>query len=293
MNLWNDRSWHPMLLKEVSKPFNDDNYLYEIKFDGTRAIIFASNNNVTIINRHGKDVTYLYPELQKIKEIVKRNTIFDGEIVLFENNIPSFNDLQERAHLKDKVKIKNQAISNPVVFICFDILYDNKNLIDIPLIKRKEMLDKYRENDVFIKSFYKIEEGINLFKEATKLSLEGIVAKKVDSPYIINKRSDYWLKIKNLKEEEFFIGGYIVNKNNVSFLLGELRKNKFFYVGKVSMAKKYDFVNKVLSSKFVNLSPFINFNAENVIYIKPNYKIKVKYLERTENNHLRQPFISK
>ncbi|MBQ9833893.1 MAG: hypothetical protein IJO33_01730 [Bacilli bacterium] len=293
MNLWNDRFWYPMLLKEVSKPFDDDNYLYEIKFDGTRAIIFASNNNVTIINRHGKDVTYLYPELQKIKEIVKRKTIFDGEIVLFKNNIPSFNDLQERAHLKDKVKIKNQSISNPVVFICFDILYDNKNLTDIPLIKRKEMLDKYRENDVFIKSFYKIKEGINLFKETTKLSLEGIVAKKVDSPYIINKRSDYWLKIKNLKEEEFFIGGYIVNKNNVSFLLGELRKNKFFYVGKVSMAKKYDFVNKVLSSKSVNLSPFINFNAGNVIYIKPNYKIKVKYLERTENNHLRQPFISK
>lgn len=293
MNLWNDISWHPMLLKEVSKPFNDDNYLYEIKFDGTRAIIFASNNNVTIINRHGKDITYLYPELQKIKEIVKRKTIFDGEIVLFKNNVPSFNDLQKRAHLKDKVKIKYQAVSNPVVFICFDILYDNKNLTDIPLIKRKEMLDKYQENDVFIKSFYKIKEGINLFKEVTKLSLEGIVAKKVDSPYLITQRSDCWLKIKNLKEEEFFIGGYIINKNNVSFLLGELRKNKFFYVGKVSLAKKYDFVNKVLSSKIVNLSPFINLNEENVNYIKPIYKIKVKYLERTENNHLRQPFISK
>lgn len=291
MNLWNNRVWTPMLLKEVNKPFNNDNYLFEIKYDGIRAIIFASTDKVIILNRYGKDITYLYPELEQIKEIVQSKTIFDGEIVLFKNNVPSFNSLQERAHLKDKAKIKNLSINSPVVFICFDILYDNKNLIDEPLIKRKEILNRFADNNCFIKSIYYLKEGIKLYKEIKNLNLEGIIAKKIDSKYLINKRTDFWLKIKNFKEEEFLIGGYIINESKVSFLLGEYRKNEFFYVGKIGVIKKHVLTNKVIASKTLKKSPFQDFNEEDICYIKPIYKVKVKYLERTKSDHLRQPFI--
>ena len=90
MNLYKERNWTPMLLKEVSEPFNDKNYLYEIKFDGIRSIIFASPSEVVIYNRHCVDITKLYPELQDIKNLVNKKIVFDGEITLFDDGKPSF-----------------------------------------------------------------------------------------------------------------------------------------------------------------------------------------------------------
>ena len=95
MSLWSKRSWTPMLLKESDNPFNSDDYLFEIKFDGVRAILFVSTKEVVIHNRRCQEITHLYPELQNTKKLVKRNTIFDGEIVAMENGIPSFSNLQK------------------------------------------------------------------------------------------------------------------------------------------------------------------------------------------------------
>ena len=84
MDLWNNRNWTPMLLKEIEEPFNSLEHIFEIKFDGTRTILFVNQNEVKVYNRRKGDISYLYPELQNIKEVVKRNTIFDGEIVIME-----------------------------------------------------------------------------------------------------------------------------------------------------------------------------------------------------------------
>ena len=139
MNIWHNREWGPMLLKEIDKPFDSKDYLYEIKFDGIRAIIFASPKKVLIKTRNNVDVTDIYPELQSIKDIVTHNTIFDGEIVAFQNNLPSFSKLQERSHLKNKNKIKKLSIEEPICYVCFDILYDNKDLTKLKLVERKKI----------------------------------------------------------------------------------------------------------------------------------------------------------
>ena len=293
MNLWNNRSWTPMLLKEIYKPFNSKDYIYEIKFDGIRAIIYASPQTFKIVNRHNVDITPIYPELKKIQTLVKGKTIFDGEIIMMNNGVPSFENLQKRVHLKDKNKIKYHSLNNPVVFICFDILHNNKNLIDLPLIKRKELLSKFPDNDNFIKSIWIEEDGISLFNNIKKLNLEGIVAKEKKSLYYLNCRTDAWLKIKNIKKGTFIIGGYIENKNKftISLLLGEKKNNKLHFVGKVTIGKKNDIYNKIIKLKKRTISPFINFKEKNMVYIVPNLKCKVNYLERTKNNHLRQPFI--
>ena len=102
MNLWKDRPLKPMLLKEVDKPFNDKDYIYEIKLDGIRGIVYVNKTTINIYSRNGKEITHLYPELENIKEIVSKNTIFDGEIVLFENNKPSFSKLLERNNTKNQ-----------------------------------------------------------------------------------------------------------------------------------------------------------------------------------------------
>ena len=186
MNLWNNRNFRPMLLKEINDPFDSEDYIYEIKYDGIRALVFLNSNNIKIISRNNKDLTSLFPELQSLKTLVKDNTIFDGEIIIMDKNGPSFSKLQERIHLKDKTKIKMNSENNPVLFVAFDILYKNKNLIDLTVLERKKILDNYIENEIFIKSkiFY---EGKKLFESVKKNNLEGIVAKKKNTKYKINK----------------------------------------------------------------------------------------------------------
>lgn len=293
MDLWKDRSWTPMLLNEIEEPFNSEEHIYEIKFDGLRALIFANTNEVKVYNRRKKEITNLYPELQNIKYLIKRNTIFDGEIVIMENGIPSFSKLQNRSHLKNKNKIKLHSKNNPVIFICFDILYDNKNLINLTLLNRKKILDKFKDNDYFIKSKYIDKKGIDLFNTIKKLNLEGIVAKRKKSPYEINKRSSFWLKIKNIKEEEFIICGYVEKESNyiISLVLGEYRNKDLYYVGRVTLAKKTSLYKQLKNEKIVKKSYLKDFYDQSINFIKPTLKCKVNYMERTLNNHLRQPFI--
>jgi len=155
MSLWTNREWHPMLLKEVDEPFDSKEYIYEMKYDGIRALCFVNKKEITFLSRNGVDLTYLYPELENIKNNVTKNVIFDGEIIAFDDQEkPSFTKLQERSHSKDKNKIKINSKMNPVVFIVFDILYENKDLINIPLSKRKEILNKYKDTEYFVKAKY-------------------------------------------------------------------------------------------------------------------------------------------
>lgn len=294
MNIWKNRDWEPMLLKEVDKPFDSNDYFFELKFDGQRAIIFASKNKVVIKNRHKQDITYLYPELQNIKNIVKGNTIFDGEIVYLENGIPSFSKLQERFLLKNKLKIKRISLENPITFVCFDILYEKKDLRELTLSKRKRILDRYKDSDVFVKNLFINEKGIKLYKKIKKLGLEGIVAKKKTSPYLISERSENWVKIKNFKRGIFYIGGFILkdSSNTISLALGEYNGNDLFFVGKVSMSKKDLLYNKLIKLKVNKKTSFADYK-EDINYIIPKYKVEVLFMERTKNNHLRQPIYQK
>ncbi|MBE6148402.1 MAG: hypothetical protein E7167_02785 [Firmicutes bacterium] len=292
-DIWNDRSWSPMLLGEIDKPFDSDEYFYEVKFDGIRTIAFVSPSSVKLYSRRNIEITFLYPELQKLCKLVKRNTIFDGEIVLMENGVPSFSALQKRVHLKRKDKINYQASINPVVFVCFDLLYDNEDLTNYSLSERKKVLNNFDDSDVFIKTKYIEREGVHLFKNVKHLNLEGIVAKKKDSIYEISTRTDNWLKIKNLQEGNFYIGGYVDKPENfvISVLLGEYINKKLNYVGKATLGKKTSLYKKIKKQKELLKNPFVNFDNNKVTYIKPEQTCKVKYLERTLNNQLRQPVI--
>ena len=285
--MFNEIDLKPMLLKEVKKPFQDENYIYELKFDGIRAIIYASKNALVIKSRNGKDITNTYPELKNIKDIIgNKKVIFDGEIVTIDNNKTSFKKLQERNNLKNPHTIKKLTKKIPVAFIAFDILYENKELITLPLEKRQKLLNKYPNNNFFIKSkTYK--NGQKLFNEVKKLGLEGIVAKEKTSLYYPGKRVDSWLKIKNIKEEYFYVHGFTFNINKYSLILGEYKNKKWYYVGKVSVMPNTDIINKLLKlSKRKNI--LINYDEE-VTFVRPIYKVLVSFLEKTEDGKLRQP----
>ena len=239
MSLWN-KDVRPMLLGEVEEVFDSKDYLYEVKYDGIRVLVFVSKDKIVIKSRYGIDITGLFPEMSVLCKMVDCNVIFDGEIIMLQNNKVSFSKLQKRIHLKNKKTIEFLSKTNPVVFMCFDVIYEDKDLINLSLLERKKLLSKYEDNEVFIKCTYVSGEGIKLFDAIKKLDMEGIIAKKIDSKYLVNERSNNWLKIKNYKVGEFLVIGYI-NKDNsyvISLVLGKKVKNKLVYVGKVSLGKK-------------------------------------------------------
>lgn len=282
----------PMLLEEIKKPFNDPNYLYEIKFDGFRALIYINRETIIIKSRNGIILNDIFPELINIKNIIKNPCILDGEIVYLENGKPNIKPLQERMRTKNKIKSKNLQEKYPAVFICFDILYNGKDLTNTPLIKRKHILDKFKENEVFQKTKFFLEKGKELFKFIKKENLEGIVAKEINSKYYFGKRESVWLKIKNIQSDYFYIGGYSQNKNNtISLYLGEKRKNKLYFVGKISVSNKKEIYFQVLKAKLHKKSPFQDYEDKNCNYIKPRIDILVHYTEKTSNNMLRHPKI--
>ena len=291
MNLWNQK-FSPMLLSEIDKPFDSKDYIYEIKYDGIRALIYVDGKNLRIINRNLIDMTNTFPELDYLKNKVNKKVIFDGEIIAEVDGKPSFSKLQNRIHLKNNSLIKKLSISDPVTFIAFDCIYEDKNLTNLPLYKRKEYLNKYEDDNSFIKSIWIKEKGVNLFNKIKDLDLEGIIAKRYDGKYYINKRTDEWIKIKNYKTEEFFIGGYIIKKSKfvISVLLGEFIDNKLYYVGNMALSKKNKIYNELIKQN-TSKNYFVNYKKD-ANFIKPLLKIKVSYIERTKNNSLRQPFVS-
>ena len=233
------QDFSPMLLSEAFKPFTSESYLYELKYDGIRALVFVSPKSFKIMSRNHQDMTLLFPELKEIQSLVSDKVIFDGEIVSFKEHKPSFLELQKRLHVKNSSRVMEMANTHPVVFVCFDILYEKKSLVKKSLIDRKKILSKYKNTSFFFKASI-FDDGIKLFQKVKKLGLEGIVAKKKDSLYEINERTSDWIKIKNLQREEFYILGYSYHENTpfVSLYLGEERGNTFYLVGKLSVSRK-------------------------------------------------------
>lgn len=288
MDLFASKNLKPMLFYE-GKLFNSEEYIYEIKFDGHRTIIYLDHNYINIRSRNNKDVTSLYPELNEVKKLVKRKCILDGELIILENGKPNFFKMQKRSLMTNTIRIKQESINNPVIFIAFDILYyDQKDLTNYPLIKRKEYLEKkVKENDYLIISKYVEYNGIELFKQIKKEQLEGIVAKRKDSIYQVNKRVHDWLKIKCIKEKDFYVLGIREeNKKIKTIVIGSIKNNKLILNGQVNLPNKY---HQEFMKKFIKEHKIKNayFDMEHVIWLKLDLKCTIKYKEETQNNSLR------
>ena len=286
MDIYINKDFKPMELAESKEAFDDKDYLFELKLDGTRTIIFAEPTEILIRNRRGVILNKTYPELMAIKELVKQKTIFDGEIILMADGKPSFNQLQQRARLKDKYKIERLMNEMPVVFVAYDLIYEGKDLTNLTLIERKKKLEKYPNNAFFVKAKYFENEGIKLYDLTHKAGLEGIVAKRKDSYYYPNKRSKDWLKIKALLKTPFYICGYQEKDNTLRLLLGEKEGGKYNYVGTISIRpshKDYPIIKK---------EPVVKkgvIEKEEFTYIKPKLNCLIEYMVRTKNGRLRQP----
>ncbi len=221
----------PMLATLVDKPFEDRRWVFEVKWDGYRALAFVNNGNVELLSRNKKSFDEkFYPIRQQLLRW-KINAVVDGEIlVLNEKGISNFGHLQNWRSEAD----------GELVYYIFDILwYEGKNLMGLPLIERKEILKKVVPlDDELVRLSQSFDSsGLEFFHAAEKMGLEGIIAKQSASQYIPNERSKAWLKIKVNKRQEVVIGGYTKNVDTAklfsSLLLGVYENGILRYSGKV------------------------------------------------------------
>lgn len=299
MNLW-DSEIKPMLAKS-SKPFDSKDYLFEVKFDGTRAIVFLDRERkfVRIQNRRGFDITKRYPEFHGLWKNVQKKTILDSEIVVFDNEgKPDFYSLQEREHSQG-FRAELLSKEHPATCVVFDILhFNNRDLISLPLYHRKKILaSKVKEGRNLLISKYIIEKGRKFFYEARKIGLEGIMAKRLDSPYLPGKRSEFWLKIKAFQTLDCIICGYTPGKGRRkeigALILGCYYQGKLIPVGKVGTGFDEKFLKTILSKLRHIQSKRIPFEKKteikNAKWVKPLLVCEVKFMNLSKDLKLRAP----
>lgn len=293
-DLFHDKNISPMLLNEVKEPFDDKDYIYELKLDGIRCIAYLGKD-VVLQNKRFKDVSAIYPELLEMSKCVKKNTVLDGELVVLSNGKPDFYAIQKRSLMGDKFRIQLAAKKNPVQFAAYDILYyDGKDLTDKPLMERKTILaEKVTEGNGLSISRYIEEKGIAFFNLAKEQELEGIVAKKKDGLYHIGKRTSDWIKIKVMQDEDLLILGFQPDEDGVpkDLILGyydengnlQCRGKVYLGVSKEERAYILNFAKKNTVKR-----PWFE-KYKNAIWLKPELLGTAHFMHETENGGMRQP----
>lgn len=292
MDLFEKREIKPMLISEEKEPFDDENYIYELKLDGIRCIAYIDKNSVDLRNKRNDKVTVRYPEMSQINKQLKcENVIFDGELFILKDNKTDFFEMQKRSLMSNDFKIELASKKLPVSFTAFDIIYkDNQQLTDLTLMERKKLLqDSIIENDRISISRYIQGEGEKLFELTTKQELEGIVAKKKESKYYFGKRTKDWIKIKNYEDDDFVICGYIEKEANItSIVIAKYDyKKELINKGHVTLGVSSDAL-KVIKSQNTLDYPLID-TKDNTVWIEPNLVCTVKYMHKTEAGGMRQP----
>ena len=289
----------PMLATLSDRAFSDPNWLFEIKWDGVRALAWIANGELTLRSRNNIDITKRYPELASLpKSLAAREALLDGEIVaLDERGHSSFERLQERMHVR--VPSEKLMATTPVVYFAFDLLYcDGFDLREAPLLQRKQFLERllYPLKE-FRYADHQLEKGKELFELAKQHGLEGVVAKRADSIYV-SDRSNNWLKLKVTQTVDAVVGGWTAARTPGlpfgSLLLGLYEGKKLRFVGHVGSG--FDGNNqKEIFAKLKELaSAKCSFESapvanEKPSWISPELVAKVKFSGWTQEHALRHP----
>jgi len=291
------------MLAYPSKPFDSQKFLYELKYDGTRAICYVQDGKVKLINRRNADITERYPEVVNSLKVKGKEVVLDGEIVCFENGKPSFYKLAEREHIIDKFRINLLSKLIPATYMVFDILYvDGKELVNLPLIERKRILSECVVVNERVKIVdFVIGKGLELFEFAKSNGYEGIMAKKIDGFYE-EKRSHNWLKIKVVDTLDVVVLGFTKGNGEReslgSLLIGAYVNGKLRYIGSVGSGFDREKISEALNKLKGDVIPKpdgieipndVELPNRECFWIKPKYVAEVKYLEITKNLQLRNP----
>lgn len=290
MDLFDSRSASPMLIARRTDPFDDPDYIYELKMDGFRCLSYMDQNAIDLRNKRNMKMLSKFPELKEIFKNVRNRCILDGEVVVLVNGVPDFYRLQKRTLLTERFKIELEASRYPASYVAFDCIYEgNKELIWEPLLERKACLSRLvTENPRMAVSRYIEKQGVALFAAAEERELEGVVAKRKNGVYYMGKRSNEWVKFKRMADEDYVVAGYIQKGHHVfSIVIGKYRGDMLLYKGHVTSGVTKETVSML---EVTGRNPFrmLPTGNEDAVWVEPDHVCVVEYMPNTLNS-LRQP----
>jgi bifunctional non-homologous end joining protein LigD len=288
--------YRPMLATLSEALPSGDDWVYEVKWDGYRALGYVRGGDARLVSRNGNDLTGRFPELAKalVKAARSPECVVDGEVcALDEQGRPSFSAMQQGRR------------GTPLVYEVFDVLeIDGAPVVDLPLLERRERLEALldtRVKTVQVSGFF--DDGEALLEAATQQGLEGVMAKRPGSRYCEGKRTRDWLKIKTHGREEFVIAGYTKGEGRRSSRFGSLvlatyRGDELRWVGNVGTG----FDERTLDDVLGKLEPLARATSPlavvpkmpkvrkaDVVWVEPRLVCEVKFAEWTHDDHLRAP----
>jgi len=287
------------LASPSEKPFSSDDWLFEIKWDGIRSLAVIDNGQTKLVARSGRNISGEYPEFRDLaKRVRARQAVLDGEIVVLDpDGRSNFQRIQSRFGVENPSE--KLQMESPPTYYCFDVLYcDGYDVRRAPLSERKGLLSKLLATNEQVRiSEHQAGKGIELFDAAVKNGLEGLIAKRVDSPYPAGRTSN-WLKFKSVREIDAVIGGWTDPRGSRqhfgSLLVGLYEKKTLRFIGGVGTGFTAEF-EKELFAKLQKISsdkcPFTPEpkTRERAHWIMPKLVARVGYAEWTSDDHLRQP----
>lgn len=265
----------PMLLHRTEQPFEDTEYITELKLDGIRLILSKFNNQIKLYTRHNNEVTTKFPELLTID--IPDGTVLDGEVVVTNKyGKPDFEEMMKR--------FQSKRSEHVIQFCVFDVIYhQGQDVSHLTLLERKELLEGLvKDDDHIAKVQWMQGNGEAYFNLVKQHDLEGIVMKRASSKYQINKRSKDWLKVINYKYTDAYITG--LRKDEFGFLLGIDDDDRLKPAGVM------EFVTPEARKQFYSqYKDLIIGEDEKFIHLDPKIKCRVKFRNYTKAGLLRIP----
>jgi bifunctional non-homologous end joining protein LigD len=291
----------PMLASTGPLPTGDQ-WAYEIKWDGVRAIAYCQGGRLRLESRNATNITPRYPELRQLgRALGTHEAVLDGEVIAFgDDGRPSFERLQGRMHLTSESQIRRLSQSQPVAYVIFDLLFlDGHSLLELPYEARRERLqDLDLGGPTWQVPAYHRGDGAALLEAARAQRLEGIIAKRLDGPYTPARRSSGWVKVKNVRRAEVVVGGWMPGEGGRSRHFGALvtgvyRDGELRYVGRVGSGfsqAELERVQKLLTPLERATSPFTGTQPpKETRFVEPQLVASVDYGELTRIGTLRHP----
>lgn len=275
----------PMIVSIGKEAFDDDGFIFEPKWDGWRILLHKKGDRLEAYTRNGKVVTSKFPELREVISSIKAPTaILDCEGVCLRGGKTVFDDFSYRGRLSDPNKITAAAQTHPATFIVFDVLLTTDEHLNEPLMTRKMRLNEIITSTDFIALTAFIKgQGKTLHSWTMDQDMEGIVAKRHDSKYLLDVVSKDWIKIKNFKIIDTIILGYRT-KPQFGLVVGlHFRTVRYKPVGVVEFG-----FNDHEKKAFIEIAKQIHTTTDKKTqWIEPKLCCRIQYLERTEHHQLR------